>query len=55
MIDPPQLNDTIHPDHLLRTVIQARAKAAVAQQAAHAKREKAKLRRKTKGSDGPHA
>ena len=31
---------------------QARAKAAVAQQAAHAKREKAKLRRRAKASDG---
>ncbi|KAI1785635.1 hypothetical protein LXA43DRAFT_1037019 [Ganoderma leucocontextum] len=32
-----------------------RAKTAVAQQAAHAKREKAKLRRKATGSDGPNA
>ncbi|KAM5542028.1 hypothetical protein V8D89_004338 [Ganoderma adspersum] len=32
-----------------------RAKAAVAQQAAHAKREKAKLRRRAKASDGANA
>ena len=36
-------------------MIQERAKAAVAQQVAHARREKARLRRKARGSDGANA